>query len=261
MLGSKPLISVIVCAHNEEKYVGKCLTALRRALEGFNGEIVFVADRCTDRTVDLAKKYNVEKLVIKDKKIWENSYAESLQIGFFNSSGKYVYIIDADIVVPSNFFKRTLSLVNEKVVSVSASVRTYPSTLINKIYSAWEKTYEITPFGRSPRGAARVILRRALYEVGGFRDVPAPDTDLDIRLKKKGYVSLYCNKVYVWHIREITLKKAINGQISAGISRYILRISFVQTLMHSIFRFRPLVIYGWILGWRKYGSRKFKREL
>ncbi|MGC9069214.1 MAG: glycosyltransferase, partial [Thermoprotei archaeon] len=102
MLGSKPEISVIVCAHNEERYIGKCLAALRRALEGFNGEIVFVADRCTDGTVDLAKRYNVEKLIIKDKKMWENSYAESLQMGFLNSSGGYVCIVDADIVVPND---------------------------------------------------------------------------------------------------------------------------------------------------------------
>jgi len=163
-----PTLSVIVCAHNEEKYVGKCLASVRRALRNFegSGEIVFVADRCTDGTVEVAKKCNVEKLIIKDWKRWMNSYAESLQTGFLHASGEYISVVDADIVVPEDFFEKLLPLLKGDVVSVSAVVETYPSTLINSIYRAWERARELAPLGREPEGAARIVLGKVLHEVG-----------------------------------------------------------------------------------------------
>jgi len=246
------LISVITCAHNEDKYVGKCLASVRRALRKFDGEIVFVADRCTDNTVKIAEKYGVDKLIEKTWRRWKNSYAESLQIGLLNSSGKYISIIDADIVVPENFFEKMLPLMRGNIVSVSAKVETLPSTLLNRVLYAWEKTHEITPFGREPRGAARVIKKKILSEIGGFRDVMAPDTDLDIRVRRKNYRSLYVDWIRVWHIREITLRKIINGQFSSGAARYQLGISFMRALGHSIFRLRPLVAYGWLREWLKH---------
>lgn len=249
MVREKPLISVITCAHNEEKYVGKCLASVRRALRNFESEIVFVADRCTDSTVEIAKRYCVEKLVVKDRKTWENSYAESLQTGFLSSSGRYVSIVDADIIVSEDFFEKMLQLIRGETVSVSAKVETYPSTLFNSLYHAWERTHELTPFGKEPRGAARIILREVLYEIGGFSDVSAPDTDLDVKIRKRGYKSVCFNGVKVWHIRQITLKKVLSSQLSSGVSRYNLGVGFMRTLGHSIFRARPLVLCGWITEW------------
>jgi len=255
MVNGKPLISVITCAHNEERYVGKCLTSVRRALKNFESEIVFVADRCTDGTVEIAKRHNVEKLIIKDWKRWKNSYAEALQTGFLQSSGKYVSIVDADIVVPNDFFEKMLPMVRDNIVSVSAMVETYPSTLINRLYYAWERTHNLAPLGKEPRGAARIMLREVLCEIGGFSDVSAPDTYLDVEVRKKGYKSIYFRGVKVWHIREINFKKVVSSQLGSGAARYNLGISFMKTLGHSIFRVRPLVICGWLFERLKHRER------
>jgi len=249
---SEKLISVITCAHNEERYVEKCLTSIRRSLREIKGEIVFIADRCTDNTVKIAEKYGVDKLIEKTWRKWRNSYAESLQLGFLNSSGEYISIIDADIVIPENFFEKMLPLIKGNIASVSAKVETLPSTLLNRILYAWEKTHEITPFGREPRGAARIIKKKILSEIGGFRDIAAPDTDLDIRIRKRGYRSLYLNEIKVWHIRKNTLKKIVNNQLNSGVSRYYLGMRFTRTLGHSIIRARPLVAYAWVIEWLKH---------
>ncbi|MCC6024150.1 MAG: glycosyltransferase [Thaumarchaeota archaeon] len=254
MTREQPIVSVIVCAHNEEKYVGKCLASVRRALKNFrgHGEVVFVADRCTDGTVEIAKKYKVEKLIVKKWKKWRNSYAESLQTGLIHASGEYVSIVDADIVLPEDFYEKMLPLLKGDVVSVSAMVETYPSTLINSIYRAWERTHELTPLGREPRGAARIVLGHVLREVGGFSDVPAPDTDLDIKIRRRGYKSIYYKGVRVWHIREISPKKVVSGQISSGVARYYLNVGFMRTLGHSVFRLRPFVVGAWVVEWLRH---------
>ncbi|MEM0488827.1 MAG: glycosyltransferase [Nitrososphaerota archaeon] len=236
-----------MCAHNEEKYVGKCLAGVEKALRGVDGEVIFVADRCTDNTVNIAMNFNVSKLVNKTWRRWNNSYAESLQVGFLNSSGKYVSIVDADILIPENFFDEMLPLIKGNIASVSAKVETYPSTLLNSIINIWEKTHNVTPFLREPRGAARIIRREILHKIGGFKDTPAPDTDIDIRLRKAGYQSVYNHRTSVWHLRENTLSKVVSRQLSSGAARYNLKIGFMRTLAHSVFRLRPLVIYGWFI--------------
>jgi len=248
-LKNGPEVSIIICAHNEEEYVGKCLSSVLNTVRNVESEIVFVADRCTDKTAEIAEKLGVTSIIEKKWKKWKNSYAEALQAGYLKATGKYVAIIDADIVVPADFFGKLIPIVNNRVASVSAQVVTCPQNFLNRLIYAWEQTYELAPLGRKPRGAARVILKRALDEVGGFNDALAPDTDLDIRLAKKGYKSVYCRAVKVWHIRNLTLDKIIKGQITAGRARYALGVGIIRTMGHATFRVRPFIIVGWLLEW------------
>jgi glycosyltransferase involved in cell wall biosynthesis len=242
----RPLVSVIVCAHNEEQHIDKSLPSIMNALKGILGEIVFVADRCTDKTVEKAKKYPV-KIIEKTWMKWENSYSEALQIGYANAEGTYVSIVDADIVVSPNFFKDLIPPIKGKTVSVAAQIVTYPDAFLNRLMNAWEKTSKFAPLGKTPRGAARVILKKALDEINGFKDVPPPDTDIDLRFTDRGYKSIGTSKTKAYHIRRVTLKKIINGQINSGRGRYTLGIGLVKTVGHATLRVRPFTIYGWLL--------------
>lgn len=245
-----PLISVICCAHNEEEYVDRFIPNLLNALKGFRFEIIFVADRCTDNTVDKAKKYDI-KIIEKKWREWKNSYAESLQVGYLNAKGFYIAIIDVDIIVPANFFKHLIPMIKGNLASVAAHVVTYPDTLWNRVMYAWEKTYSVAPLGREPYGAARIVLKKALDEINGFRDIPTPDTDIDIHLAEKGYRSVAVSAVKVYHTRRISFGTMVDGQINCGRGRYALGISLLKTLGHALFRVRPLVIYGWLSEWQR----------
>ncbi|PVX26424.1 MAG: hypothetical protein CW716_05965 [Candidatus Bathyarchaeum sp.] len=253
----RPLISVICCAHNEESYINKSMPPLLKALQGIPAEVLFIADRCTDNTADIAKGYNI-KVIEKTWKKWENSYAEALQTGYHEAKGTYVSILDPDIAVPTNLFQALLPLVKGEVVSVAADVVTYPDTFWNRVMYAWEKTYNLAPLGKEPHGAARLILASALDEIGGFQDVPAPDTNLDMRLAKAGYKSIAVPALKTFHLRQLTLGKMVSGQIRSGRARYVLGLSFKRTVGHSILRVRPLILQGWMLEWmnRKTAEQK-----
>jgi glycosyltransferase involved in cell wall biosynthesis len=248
MAGKRPLISVICCAHNEEDYIEKSLSSILNALKGFPAEVLVVADRCTDNTVQIARRYDVT-VINKTWKKWENSYAESLQTGYLEAKGTNVSIIDTDIAVPTNFFTELISMMDRDVASVAADVVTFPDTFWNRIFYSWEKTYNFAPLGKEPYGAARIILKRILDRIGGFQDVPAPDTDLDIRLVKEGYRSLAVSDVKAYHLRHLSLRKIINGQIMNGRARYILGVGFKRTVGHSILRIRPMILQGWMMEW------------
>lgn len=49
--------------------MGKCLSSVQRILKGIRSEIMFVADRCTDNTMEIVKKFNVISIIEKNVKI------------------------------------------------------------------------------------------------------------------------------------------------------------------------------------------------
>ncbi len=248
MTNQRPLISVICCAHNEEEYVDKSIPSILNALQGLSAEVLFVADRCTDNTVEVARRYDVT-VIEKTWKKWENSYAESLQTGYLKAKGTHVSIIDADIAVSLNFFSDLSSMLRGDVASVAADVVTYPDRFWNRVFYAWEKTYRIAPFGKEPHGAARIILKSTLDTIGGFGDVPAPDTYLDMCLANEGYKSVSTSAMKTYHLRHLSLGKMVSGQITSGRARYALGVGLKRTMGHGVLRFRPLILQGWMLEW------------
>jgi glycosyltransferase involved in cell wall biosynthesis len=239
--------TVVVCAHNEEAYI-------REALEGILKQsappvlIVLVADRCTDRTVQISRALLPKGsiLVEKGRSLWKNSYAENLEIGRRNALGELLAIIDADILVPSFFLER-LSTFYDGWASVSALVRTDPRRgWLNRIVSFWERSYALTPIGREARGGARMVSLKALGEIGGFQDVMAPDTDLDIRLRQHGLRVRIDTALVALHLRRMSLARSVPYQIRAGRARRELGVSILRTLAHSIVRLRPFVLYGYL---------------
>jgi glycosyltransferase involved in cell wall biosynthesis len=121
-------ISVIVAAHNEERYIARALEALRASLAKYEHEIIVVCDRCTDRTPEIGSKLG-DKVVIKDESKWSNSYAENLAIGLAEATGEYIAIVDADMVVEEQYFAKVLDAFKDPgVVSVSGRVITEGSS-------------------------------------------------------------------------------------------------------------------------------------
>ncbi|MGE0622622.1 MAG: glycosyltransferase family 2 protein [Pseudomonadales bacterium] len=50
-------IGVVIPAHNEEKFIGRCLDSLLEQAEKDEFQVVVVANGCTDRTAEIAKSY------------------------------------------------------------------------------------------------------------------------------------------------------------------------------------------------------------
>ncbi len=240
-------VTVLICAHNEESYIRKSLEGiLRQSIPP--ARIILVADRCTDGTVAASKSMLPRNSIVIEKRItlWKNSYAENLEIGRKNAVGEVLAIVDADILVPPSFLEKTSASCPEWA-SVSALVRTDPSQgLLNYLVSFWERSYLFTPFGREARGGARSISMRALAGVAGFRDVISPDTDLDIRLKRYGEKVKMDTNLIALHLRRMGLMRSLFYQIKAGEARSQLGVSPLRTLLHSIVRLRPFVLYGYL---------------
>lgn len=60
---SSCIFSVIIPAHNEEKYIGQCIDAIKRASKKIGDDkvqIIVFANRCTDKTVEIAAAMGAE---------------------------------------------------------------------------------------------------------------------------------------------------------------------------------------------------------
>ncbi len=86
-------ISIVIPAHNEEKYIGKCLDSILKASKSFENqvEIIVVLNRCTDRTEEIAKSYNCILLKNSDKNL-----SKIRNAGVDIARGKIIVTIDAD---------------------------------------------------------------------------------------------------------------------------------------------------------------------
>ncbi|PEX50173.1 glycosyl transferase family 2, partial [Bacillus cereus] len=85
--------SIIIPAHNEEKYIRKCLDSIAKASETYKDqtEVIVVLNRCTDKTEEIAKSYNCITLKNNDKNL-----SKIRNTGAQIASGEMIITIDAD---------------------------------------------------------------------------------------------------------------------------------------------------------------------
>lgn len=89
----KTHFSVVIPAHNEEKYIKRCIDSIWAADRVFPGntEIIVVCNRCTDKTADIARENGAIVLMNEDRCI-----AKVRNTGINAAHGKIIVTIDAD---------------------------------------------------------------------------------------------------------------------------------------------------------------------
>ncbi len=89
----KTHISVVIPAHNEEKYIKRCIDSIHKADSVFPGntEIIVVCNRCTDKTENIARANGAIVLLNEDRCI-----AKVRNTGIKGAKGRIIVTIDAD---------------------------------------------------------------------------------------------------------------------------------------------------------------------
>lgn len=117
----RPLVSVIIPAHNEEKYVVRCIKSVRRAEKEYGGrvEIIVVCNRCTDRTKELAEKYGARTVTNEDRCI-----ARVRNAGIAAAEGSIIMTIDCDNRMTKGTIKEAYRLLKSgKYIGGGAPIR------------------------------------------------------------------------------------------------------------------------------------------
>ena len=93
-------ISIITPAHNEENVIRNCILSVKNLEipEGFSIEHIVVADRCTDKTVEICKKMGVRVIIKKWRGNAADPVTEAVDLGVKESDGQLIGKIDADMI-------------------------------------------------------------------------------------------------------------------------------------------------------------------
>lgn len=99
---STPKISVIIPAHNEEKYIGRCLrSVLNQTMSSDDYEVIVIDDASSDRTTYALNLFRDEIQLITN----ENQFGlpGALNRGIRAAKGKYIVRLDADDYVHAEY--------------------------------------------------------------------------------------------------------------------------------------------------------------
>lgn len=110
-------VSVIVPVFNEEKYLKNCLESLVNQDEKAS-EIIVVDNNCTDKTIEIAKKFNVK--IIKEEK---QGMIQARNAGFNTAQYEIIGRIDADTILPHDWISKVKeNFKNESLVAISGPI-------------------------------------------------------------------------------------------------------------------------------------------
>jgi glycosyltransferase involved in cell wall biosynthesis len=171
------LLSIVVPVYNEEQSLPKFLAAVRPAVSQVTEdyEIIFVADPCTDRTVEMIREESARdprvKLLLFSRRFGQPAATIG---GLTYSSGQAVIVIDCDLQDPPRLIPEMVRLWREgnKVVIPQRTSRE-GETLIKRVISYvgyWViNRIAIVPIPRNT-GDFRLLDRRVVKEIVNLQE-------------------------------------------------------------------------------------------
>lgn len=185
-------ISVVIPAHNEEKYIGRTLNSIKELdKKDWDVEVIVINGGSTDKTAEIAKKYGVKVINEPHKGI-----GFTRQEGLLHAKGEIVVFTDADTVVPKDWLvKHYTALTAPSVVCTYGGYRysdgNFPLYhLFNYIQPVL--VYFAYKLFNLPIASGQNIAcwKKKALEIGGFdENIPVmEDTDFSLRMKKVGKV-------------------------------------------------------------------------
>lgn len=187
---SQPLFSVVIPAHNEEQYIGKCLDAIAKAAAGYpcgTVETIVVLNRCNDQTEAIAREKGAVICNCEEKCI-----SSIRNAGAKMANGKILVTIDADSCMMPNALQEIQQMLKSgkyigggaipqfdrvslgiACCSLYVGICLLPTVLKNKGFLS---------------GAMFWCCKRAFDAIGGFDEslVSLEDMDFAVRLRNYG---------------------------------------------------------------------------
>lgn len=190
MPSEKTVFSVIIPAHNEEKYIGKCLEAIRAATEAASPlrvQTIVVANRCTDRTADIAREFGAEVCENNDKCI-----SSIRNAGAKMAAGEILVTIDADSCMTSGSLCEIKDMLESgKFIGGGTRAkfdRMSLGIMVSSVYIASKLIPVMKKHKAALTGGMFWMYREDFEKIGGFDEslVSLEDMDFAIRLKQLG---------------------------------------------------------------------------
>ncbi len=207
MKKQKISVSVIIPTYNRISKLFRLLKSLDQ-LNPMPEEIIIVDDNSNDGTIKLLGKWKAIKRGYHKKvisKAVNKGPADSRNLGIIKSRNRLVAFTDDDVVVHEkwvHFITSKLLLDDNRLAGVGGIVKSVKNDILSN-YFVEHKILE-APIHLNYLPTVNACFRKAtLTDIGGFDDrfnfAGGEDTDLCLRLRRKGYYFLKAPKALVYH--------------------------------------------------------------
>ena len=237
------LISLVIINYNNKDYLKRCLDSIYSQTYN-NLEIIFIDNQSIDNSFEYIKEEYSNKNILLIKNDVNNGYAGAANQGIKISNGKYVMILNPDIIMEQDFIESMHRYIDkdESIGALSGKLLKYDfinDKKLNYIDSAGVVMYKSTrcvdrgqneeDLGQYDNieqvfgvcGAAPMYRRSVLEKVKIFEEyfdeeffAYKEDRDLSWRLNLAGYKNMYYPKAIAYHGRGL-------GSSNGGILNFI----------------------------------------
>jgi hypothetical protein len=180
------LISIIVPAYNEEKYIGITLGSIKQAQhlllneKGIPAEIIVVDNDSTDSTANIALSLEAE--VIREP---THNVAKVRNVGANRANGNILVFVDADVIVPERLLCRIQEAMSDELCLGGAVDTNYqPAKFFVKVYlHMWRL---VGRFAGMAQGATQFCRKDVYASLNGYDETLYMGEDVDFywRLKR-----------------------------------------------------------------------------
>lgn len=263
----RPVFTVIVPFLNEERWLAKCLAALRaQSIDPALVEWILVDNGSTDRSAEIVRAESRAALLAEAKR---DPYLARNQ-GIRAARGKYLAFLDADCLAEPDWLATMYSELQASDAAILLGYLAYPSprSLALQLHEDYEdaklrQVLECEPSACWFGHAGNMLVRADVFaEIGLFDPMPVVgDTEIIHRLRQRdpGAVVRYAPGARVIHAEVDSFRMCLSKTYEiGGHSETLVRVSSYRTLklaerlrviarccqMHSYGPIRRLALWG-----------------
>ena len=220
----EPLISVLLCTYNDEKYIYKAVKSiLDQTFEDF--EFIIINDGSTDKTLDILKQFDDKRLILIDKP--NTGLTDSLNLGVSKAKSNWIARMDGDDISIKTRFEEQIKYIDDNVAVIGTQCKFIDEEGNQIATVSLPLTHnEILKKGTSFRTMfihpSVLINKELLLKSGGYDDYINSAEDLDLWLKLSHYGKLVnLDSVlleYRMHQNKISITKRKDQLLNATIA-------------------------------------------
>lgn len=234
MPAAHPFVSVVIPAHNEEKFISKCIASVIATQWPANRlEILVIDHRSTDATADIARQAGATVLAAsQDLRI-----GGVRNVGLSAAKGEFVAFVDADCTVPATWLSSAISILrsNSRVGAVGGGPALSPcsGTWVERSLAPTLGTPAVIREANTLVTYSFIARTQLLRELGEFNDIvmSGEDDDMSNRIRNRGLTLLAVADCRVIHFGfPRTLSQVIRKEMWHGSNHIEVRSRFDATL-------------------------------
>lgn len=256
-----PYVSIIVAVRNEEAHLAQCLDSLLMQTYQ-NVEIIVVDGRSDDATPDIINKFTTRyPKKIRSYVNSEQRVAQGRNIGYAKAKGNYIGFIDGHTYAHKKWLGTLVEALEQSsdkvggIGSVHFNADTKPFTIattlvLSSFLGGGGTSYKPGKKLRAVQTAYAVLYKKeALWSIKKGEEfynsyfIKGQDAEMNIRIRKKGYVILQHPQAKTYYYKRPTLHAFWRQMVNAGFWRAKIVKQHPDTITKTSTVFLPLLFF------------------